>query len=80
MPSNRFNGTEAPDYPKGNGKVMCIQTDQACLDMLKKIAAIRSMTSSQVVRELIRQEQRIHGVYINSYQVIDNKTMDLFQD
>lgn len=79
MPRNRFDGSEAPDYPKGNGKVMCIQTDQACLDMLKKIAAIKSMTASQVVRELIRQEQRVQEVYISSYQTLDNFTRDLFE-
>lgn len=79
MPRNRFDGSEAPDYPKGNGKVISIQTDQACFDMLKKISAIKSMPYSQVVRELIRQEQRMQGVYINSYQTVDNQTMDLFQ-
>lgn len=79
MPRNKFNGSEAPDYPKGNGKVISIQTDQACVDMLKLIAQRKAMTYSQVVRELIRQEQQLQGVYISSYQITDNKTMDLFQ-
>lgn len=56
MPRNRFDGSEAPDYPKGNGKMVCMYIDQACIDMLKQISAIKSMTASQVVRELIRQE------------------------
>lgn len=79
MPRNRFDGSEAPDYPKGKGRVITLQTDQACVDMLKSIARRKSMTASQVFRELIRQEQQIQGVYISSYQVTDNQTMDLFQ-
>lgn len=80
MPRNRFDGSEAPDYPKGKGRTVCIQTDQACVDMLKSIASIKNMSASQVFRELVRQEQRIQGVYINSYQVTDNQTGDLFQN
>lgn len=80
MPRNRFDGSEAPDYPKGNGKIMGIQTDQQCHDMLKAIANIKGMTSSQVVRELIRQEQKILGVYKSSYQQQkDDKTPGLFE-
>lgn len=56
MPRNRFDGSEAPDYPKGNGKMVCMYIDYACIDMLKSIASIKSMTYSQVVRELVRQE------------------------
>lgn len=79
MPRNRFNGSEAPDYPKGKGRVITLQTDQACVDMLKSIAQSKSMTYSQVFRELVRQEQRIQGLFVNSYQVTDNQTGDLFQ-
>lgn len=80
MPRNRFDGSEAPDYPKGKGRTFCLQTDQACVDMLKAIASIKHMTASQVFRELIRQEQQLHGVYISSYQIqSDNQTMDLFK-
>lgn len=79
MPKNRFDGSEAPDYPKGKGRVITLQTDQACVDMLKSIAKSKSMTYSQVFRELVRQEQRIQGLFINSYQVTDNQTGDLFQ-
>lgn len=75
-----FNGSEAPDYPKGKGRVITLQTDQSCVDMLKAIACIKHMTASQVFRELVRQEQRVNGVYISSYQTqSDNQTMDLFK-
>lgn len=79
MPRNKFDGSEAADFPKGNGKVICIYTDQACIDMLKSISAIKQIPASQVVRELIRQEQQLQGVYISSYQITDNQTGDLFQ-
>lgn len=80
MPRNRFDGSEAPDYPKGNGKMVCIYIDHSCIDMLKAISSIKQMTGSQVIRELIRQEQRDNGVFISSYQTTDNQTLDLFQD
>ena len=77
MPKNRFNGSEAPDYPKGNGTRVCIYIDHSCIDMLKVLASIKQMTGSQVIRELIRHEQRNHGVFINGYHK-DDKTPGLF--
>lgn len=79
MPRNRFDGSEAADFPKGNGKLLCVYTDQQCHDMLKSLSAIKEIPASQVVRELIRQEQKLCGVYRSSYEQKDDKTPGLFE-